>query len=1042
MKQIVWWAAQNPVLALMIAVAFAAGGVFAYRTLPIDAVPDVTNTQVQVVTRAPALSATEVEVQITQPIEREMAGIPGLVQTRSISKLGISLVTLVFSDDTDIYFARAQVNERLDNVRVIIPPEIGEAELGPIATGLGEIFMFELKQTTPNLRSAEELRTIVEWQIGLRLRQVRGVVDFIGFGGTLKQYRVLLDPGRLAAHGISIEAVRRALESDNAVSGGGYVERDREQVVLRADARFRGLEDIAHTVVRTDDQGVPLTVGQLGEVDTGPALRHGAMTQNGAGEIVGGSVLMLKGANSREVVHRVKAAIDELTPYLPRGVKIHPYYDRADFIDDVLGTVAKNLGEGAIITVACLLLTLGSIRAGFLVAGAIPFSMLVGFIGLKMIGYSGNVMSLGAVDFGIVVEGAVLSVEHAMTHGKSLAEWQERKRSLVHAMAEVTRPAVFGVVITLLVFLPLASLEDVEGRMFRPVVYSLCFMLTGALLYAFVVIPAVGPWALRSVSGDVDPWLTRKLKSLYAPALERVLRAPAITLAVVAVLTFGLLYTGSRLGADFLPRIFEGTLAIDVMRPPSTALSQAIDLSARTEATLLRVPEVLRVVTRIGRPEGAADAAGAESSDCFIILKPRSAWRPGVQPEALVRELSEKVNAEVPGTINSFTQPIEMRVNDLIAGARGDVVVKVFGDDLPAMMQSATQIRRALQEIPGAADVKMEMPTGLPSIQVQVDRTKAARLGVAPRSVLNILEMARAGQSVGRIREGERVFDLVLRVGNEATLVNQREIGRLPVETAAAKLVPLQMVSDVKEERTVVQVGREQLRRRLLVQANVRGRDMVGFVADAQKAVAKLNVPSTVELKWGGQFENFIRARDRLILLVPLSMLVIAVMLYVTFQKVSYVVVTLLNLPFAIAGGAFALWARGLSFSIPAGVGFIALCGVSVITGIVMTTNLVAQPMELEPPERVRLAALASLRARISTALVAAVGFIPAAIATGTGAEVQRPLATVVIGGLIASMLFSLPALPAMLLYVAKREAKAAKISETRPHVPPVAVPA
>ena len=1020
MKSVVLWAAKNAFIAIMICLGIIAAGVYAARELAIDAVPDLTNVQVQVVTRASALSATEVESQITQPIERGVAGIPGLKLTRSVSKLGISIVTLIFTDETDVYFARQLVNERLIGVREQIPPEMGKPELGPVTTALGEIYMFELRGDG---RSPEELRTIVEWQIGPKLRQVEGVIEVVGFGGALKQYRITLDPARLAAHGVSIEKVKEAISRDNRVGGGGYVEQSGEQIVLRGDARFRGLEDIAATVVHTDEQGVPVRIAQLGVVDTGPALRQGAMTRDGRGEIVGGSVLMLKGENSREVVARVKEAIKEISPHLPNGVSIDPYYDRAEFIDRVLHTVAKNLSEGAIIVVVCLLLTLGSLRAGLLVAGAIPFAMLVGFIGLNAIGYTGNVMSLGAIDFGIVVEGAVLTVEHAMTHGASIGDRNRRRRTIMNAMADVAKPVVFSVVITILVFLPLVTLEDIEGKMFRPVVISLCFMLAGALFYALVLVPAVGPRFLKTPEGAKEPWLIRKLRIVYAPALDFVLRRPVVAIGGAFALTAALFASGASMGAEFLPRIFEGAYALDVLRPPSTNVKQAIDLSQILEATLKETPEVETVVNRIGRPEGAVDYAGPESADCFVILKPRDQWRKGVTPESLAEELSNKLDKAVPATQAAFSQPIEMRVNDLVAGVKGDVAIKVYGDDLTQMQDVADQIRKAVSSVAGAADTKMEIATGLPSIRVVINRDGVGRLGVAPGSVLDALAMARAGQSVGVVREGERVFDLVVRLGGER-VDDERDLQRLPLATQGGNLVPLSMVADVKLEDTIVIVGREQMRRRLIVQTNVRGRDMVGFVKEAQAKVKELNLPKSIEVVWGGQFENFNRAKARLSMLVPFSLGVIALMLVFMFRRITYMAITMLNLPFAIAGGIVAMVLRGLPFSIPAGVGFIALCGVAVMTGIVMTQSLVDTPRDTDVVNRVRIASLKAFRAPFSTALVAAIGFIPAATASGTGAEVQRPLATVVIGGLLIGMVLSMLALPAMLLLAAKRDLK------------------
>jgi cobalt-zinc-cadmium resistance protein CzcA len=1035
MKSVVGWAAANRLVALMLAVAIVVAGIVAFTRIPIDAVPDMTNVQVQVVTRAPSLSAGEVETQITQPLERAMAGIPGLKLTRSVTRLGISLVTLVFDDDVDLYFARAQVSERLVGVRETIPPEIAVPALGPVTTALGEIYMFELKPTGAVQRSAEELRTIVEWQIAPRLRQLRGVVDVVGYGGAVKQYRVTLDPSRLAAHGIGAEEVRDALERDNVAAGGGFIERRGEQVVLRGDARFRGIEDIASTLVRVEAEsslaatdGAPVRVGQLGEVDTGAAPRQGAMTRDGRGEIVGASVFMLKGENSRDVVHRVKAAIAELAPHLPAGVAIDPYYDRADFIDRVLHTVAKNLSEGALLVVCTLLLTLGSIRAGLVVAGAIPFAMLCGVLGLSAIGYSGNVMSLGSVDFGIVVEGAVVIVEHLLGHLGSPLDRTRRRRSVLHAMQEVARPVLFGVVIVLLVFLPLATLEDVEGKMFRPVVYSLCFMLAGALFYALVVVPAIAEAVFGRSAQPREPWLSRQAARLYGPILQRALARPRLTVAICFAVTAGLFGVGQRLGAEFLPRIFEGSFCIDAVRPPSVSLTSAVALAAETEASLKQVPEVETVVNRIGRPEGAIDPSGPESSDVFVILAPREKWRPGLTPESLMSELSTKVNREVPATIHSFSQPIEMRVNELIGGVKSDLAIKVFADDLDTMTATGEAVRRTLMQVQGASDVKAETLTGLPSILVRTDRQRAARLGITSATVLEALAMTRAGETVGRVREGERSFDLVLRLGGEE-IDEPDDLARLPIATRNGKLVPLALVSDVTEERTLVQIGREQMRRRLIVQANVRGRDMVGFVREAQARVNKLTFPKSVELEWGGQFQNFNRAKGRLTALVPLSLAVVAVMLVMTFRNARQALVVVLNLPFALAGGAAALVLRGLPFSIPAGVGFIALCGVSVMNGVVMVTRLGDQPASLPPAIRIERAAEDSLRAIMSTALVAAIGFVPAAIATGTGAEVQRPLATVVIGGLVVAMFLSLPALPAMLLLLARPERK---VSEPR----------
>lgn len=1008
------WLAKRRGLALGLSFLLLLVGIAGLLRIPIDAVPDVTNNQVQIVTSAPALAAGEVEKTVTLKVERAMAGIPGLREVRSISKLGTSVVTLIFHDDVDIYFARQQVGERLVGVRQEIPASIGRPELGPIATGLGEIYMFELESST---QTPEELRTLMDWRIGPKLRQVPGVIEVVSFGGAVKQYRVTIDPGRLAAHRISLDQVRTALERDNANAGGGTIEKAGEQIALRGVARFTDISQIGDVIVRTDENGTPITVAMLADVDTGAAFRQGAMTKNGKGEIVGGSVLMLKGQNSRDVVARVKEEITALNELLPKGVRIVPYLDRAEFIDRTVATVVRNLIEGAAIVTLVLLLTLGSLRAGLLVAGAIPFSLLIAFSGLVATGMSANVMSLGAVDFGIVVEGAVVVVEHALHAAAHEHHRLIRRRRIIDACVHAARPVTVAVVIVLLVFLPLASLEDVEGKMFRPVVVSLVFMLAGALFYALVLVPAVAPKLLEGYSSTREPLLVRALRRAYEPALGWVMRWPKTALALGMLIAAVCIAPAGRIGAEFLPRIFEGAFAIDARRPVSVSVSQAIALSSETEAALLEIPEVEKVISRIGRTEGSIDPAGPESSDVFIILKPRGEWRKGLTPEGLVEEMDGKLGPRVPATLHAFSQPIEMRVNDLIAGVKSDVAVKVFGEDIAVMQDVADQIRRVLSETPGSADVKMEIPVGMPSFEVTIDRDRASRLGIAPRAVLDAIEAARTGQLVGQVYEGERTFDLVVRVGGEA-MTSQRDLGRLPIPSVSGQLVPLDAVADVELERGLFQVSREQLRRRLVVESNVRGRDLVGFVADARQRASAIKLPPGIEIRWGGQFANFTRAKDRLSLLVPIALGIIAVMLYVGYKSVRLTLVTLAALPFALGGGILGLVVRGMPFSIPAAVGFIALAGVSVMSGVVLTTRLLETSPDLSIDERIREAAQSAFRPTLSTALVAALGFIPMAIATSAGAEVQRPLATVVISGLLVGVVLTVLVMPVMLRLV------------------------
>lgn len=1018
MSGFIRWIAARLGLAIGATVVFALIGIIGLMNLPVDAVPDVTNNQVQVITAAPALAAGEVEKAITLPVERAMAGVPGLKEMRSVSKLGISVVTLIFRDDVDVYFARQQVGERLIAVREQIPPNMGRPELGPIATGLGEIYNFVLEGPG---RTPEELRTMMDWTVAPKIRQVRGVIEVVSFGGALKQYRVTIDPNRLASLRVSLDDVRTALEKDNMNAGGGSIERAGEQLVLRAEARFKNLGEIAEVVVKTTEDGTPITIGMLAEVDTGPALRMGAMSQDGKGEVVAGFVLMLKGENSRDVVHRVKHEVEQINKILPKGVKIVAFIDRASFIDRTVQTVVKNLLEGAVIVILVLLLTLGSLRAGLLVAGAIPFAMLIAFFGLVSTGMSANVMSLGAVDFGIVVEGAVVVAEaalHAAVHAKGE---RAKKKAIIQACATTGRPVLFAVIIVLLVFLPLATLEDVEGKMFRPVVISLVFMLGGALFYALVFVPAMAPALLSNFSAEREPWLIRSLRKIYDPGLKFAVRRPVFTMIVSAVIAVATIAPGATLGAEFLPRIFEGDFAIDIRRPVSVSVTQGVELAIETERILLaKVPEIVKIVSRTGRTEGSTDPQGPEQSDVFVILKPRSEWRHGMTPEKLVEDMEKVLLGKTPSQMIAFSQPIEMRVNDLIAGVKSDVALKIYGDDLDVMSALAEQLQHAINDTPGAADVKREMPTGLPTLRVIVNRERASRIGVVPRSVLDAIEVARAGQVVGRVYEGERTFDLVVKITGD-TLTGQRELSRFPIPTAKGDLVPLSAVADIIEERGLFQISREKLRRRLVVEANVRGRDLVGFVTEAKQRVAKVKLPPGIELAWGGQFENFQRANTRLTMLVPVALGIISLMLFFAYRSVPLTVVTLLGLPFALGGGLISLVLRGMPFSIPAMVGFIALAGVSVMSGVVMTTRLLETDPALSAEDRVHEAAASAFRPTISTALVAALGFIPMAIATSAGAEVQRPLATVVIGGLLVGVAVSVLAMPAMLLLVARK---------------------
>jgi cobalt-zinc-cadmium resistance protein CzcA len=999
-------------LVIAFAVLLVIAGVAAMQRLPIDAVPDITPVQVQVLTKSPALGAVEVEQYITFPVESAMTGIPGVKQIRSVSRYGLSAVTVIFEDGTSLPLARQFVSERLSTAEESIPTGYGRPEIGPMTTGLSEIYMFTVEGEgyTPM-----QLRTILDWDIMFRLRSVPGIVEVNTQGGYAKQYQVVVDPKKLIAFKVSLQEVFEALEKNNANTGSGYIEHNQEQYVIRGEALVKSIGDIENTVIATRTGGVPVLVKNLGDVREGSMLRIGAATANGKGETVVGVAMMLAGENANQVVARVKDKITEIQASLPKGVKIVPFYDRASFVDRVLHTVRKNLLEGGLLVVAVLLLILGSLRGGLVVASAIPLAMMVAFIGMLAAGVSGNLMSLGAIDFGIIVDGSVVMIENItrrLHERREAAGPAGRFATIRESATEVIRPVVFAVLIIILVYFPILSLSGVEGKMFRPMAITVIFALVGSLVLAVVLMPVLASFFLRE-GREEQTWFMRRARRIYDPTLAWATRNSkkvaglALALFLVSVVLF------LFIGREFIPRLDEGDILLQPIRLPSISLTESLNTATRIERVVRHFPEVKTVVTRTGTAEVATDVMGIESSDMFVILKPRSEWKHDISRDQLIAEMKEELEKQVPGVGFSFTQPIEMRFNELIAGVRSDIAVKIFGDDLDTLHDKAEQVAAVLSTVKGAADVRVEQTAGLPVIRASIDRNRLARYGLTAQQVLDTLEAARVGKVVGTIFEGQRRFSLAVRMP-ESVSADAQALANLPISTAEGQVVPLSQLANVNVEVGPAQVSRENVQRRITVEANIRGRDLGSFITEAQQRVgAKVSLPPGYHVEWGGQFEQLREATRRLAVVVPLTMALIFLLLYTAFGSWRPAALIFLNVPLAITGGLFALEMRGLPFSISAAVGFIALFGVAVLNGVVLVSYIIQLRQEGRSVEDAVLeGAKTRLRPVLMTALVASLGFIPMALSTGVGAEVQRPLATVVIGGLITSTLLTLVVLP------------------------------
>jgi len=1037
-EKILGFSIKQRLLIVMMTAIFAAYGMYSLTKLPIDAVPDITNNQVAINVEVPSLSPFEVEKQVTYPIETAMAGIPGLSYTRSISRNGFAQVTVIFEDNVDLYFARSQVNERLAQAKEDLP-EGAEPRMGAISTGLGEIYMWtveyenpEAEYTTPEGRvlksdfeKAMYLRTVQDWIIRPQLKTVKGVAEVDAIGGYAQQYHVQPDPQRLAAVGLTFSDVIEALERNNASTGAGFLEQKGESYVVRADGRLETVDQIANVVLSTRG-GIPLYVKDVATVALGKELRTGSASENGH-EVVVGTAMMLKGENSRIVSNAVDMKLAEINKSLPEGIKAKTVLNRTKLVNATIHTVQKNLGEGALLVVVILFVLLGNIRAALITALVIPITMMLTATGMLKAGISANLMSMGALDFGLIVDGAVIITENCLRrlaerqhHEGRLLNLQERMQEVIEASRQMIQPAVFGQMIIITVYLPLLTFTGVEGKMFEPMAMTVIIALIAAFILSITFVPAMIAMCITGKVEEKESRIMRKAKSGYAPMLNWSLDKPKIVVMAAVIFFVFSLFVGSRLGQEFIPSLDEKDIAMHAMRIPSTGISESTAMQLQVEKAISALPEVAFVYSKTGTAEMAADPMPPNVSDTFIILKPHDEWPDQSMNKPDFIEKLAKAVGQVPGNNYEYTQPIQMRFNELISGVRSDVAVKVYGDDFETMTDTANKIASVLRSIDGAADVKVEQTTGLPMLDIDLNKEAITRYGLSVGDILDLVSAAVGGKEAGLVFEGDRRFPIVVRLP-DSVRQDIPALENLPVpvpheDGESGAFVPLKEVATFRLSEGPNQISRENGKRRVVVQANVRGRDIGSFVMEAQTTLDKqTKIPPGLWLDWGGQFENLQAAQSRLMIVVPACFFLIFMMLFTALGSAKQALLVFSGVPLAISGGILTLFLRDMPFSIPAAVGFIALSGIAVLNGLVMITyinDLVKQGMQTR--EAIVEGALTRLRPVLMTALVASLGFVPMALATGTGAEVQKPLATVVIGGLITATLLTLIVLPAL----------------------------
>jgi cobalt-zinc-cadmium resistance protein CzcA len=1002
-------------LVIGLVLLLAGTGLYAFTQLPIDAFPDLTNNQVNVVTEAPGMAAAEVEQLVTYPIESAMMGILKTEQIRSISKFGLSMITIVFDDSVDTFFARQLVNERLQEARTRIPQGL-EPTMGPVATAFGEIYQYVIEGKG---HTAMELKTLHDWDVKPQLRTVPGVNEVNSWGGFVRQYQVLVEPERLLAYNLTLRDVYEALARSNTNFGGSYIEHGAESYTVRGLGRFSSEEDIKKVVVKSA-KGVPVLVQDVASVKIGPAVRQGAVTKDGNGEVVAGMVIMTRGENSKAVIERVTERIRGIEHTLPEGVKLTPFYDQTGLVNRTTRTVATNLIEGGLLVIIVLFLFLHNIRASIIVASTIPLSMLIAFIGMKLFGVSANLMSLGAIDFGLIVDGAVVMVENYISRlqhpeAHDTPHHQETVRETIRLSAvEVGRPIVFGISIIVAVYLPIFALQGMESRMFRPMALTVCCAILGSLLLTLTLVPAISSMVLKRQAHHPREGVIDRMREGYRRQLANAVRHRAVTLGGSLLLVALAIGSVPFLGTEFMPSLDEGALLIETRRLPSVSLSESVRIATMVEKVVREFPEVETVVTKIGRPDLATEAMGIYQGDVYVILRPHEEWKTVKTKEELIQKMDEKLSG-VPGVAYNFTQPLAMRLDEVISGVRSDVAVKLFGDDPATLEREAERIRRVMSRIQGAADVQIETLGGAGELQIELNRAEMARYGLRVEDVKQTVETAVGGETATEIIDGRRRFAVVVRLP-EAKRNDAETIRALLMPAPGGERVSLGQIASVHPAEGPEVINRENAQRRIVIQSNVRGRDIGSFVAAAQEAINReIKLPPGYYITWGGEFENQQRAMKRLYIVVPLALFLIFLLLFTMFGSVPQSLLIIVNVPLALVGGIAALWARNLNLSLSAAVGFIALFGVAVLNGVVMVSYINRLREEGHPlKEAVLEGAAQRLRPVLMTALVASLGFIPMAVSTAPGAEVQRPLATVVIGGLITSTLLTLFVLPTL----------------------------
>lgn len=1030
LQSIIRFSIRNKLVIGFLTLALVLWGVYGITKLPIDAVPDITNNQVQVITSAPSQSAQDIERLVTFAVEQTMATIPGITEIRSFSRFGLSVVTIVFTDDTDVYWARQQVGERLALAATQIPPGAGTPEMAPVTTGLGEIYQYILKveEGFEGKYSSSDLRTIQDWIVRRQLLGTEGVADVSSFGGHLKQYEIQLDPARLRSMNLSIGEVFTALEKNNQNTGGAYIDKRPDAYFIRSEGLISSADDIKSIVVRNTETGIPVLIRDVGNVVEGYAIRYGAMTQNGKGETVGAVVMMLKGANSSKVIGAVKARITEIQKILPEGVTVEPFLDRTKLVNNAIATVTKNLAEGALIVIFVLVLLLGNFRAGLVVASVIPLSMLFAIGMMNLFGVSGNLMSLGAIDFGLIVDGAVIIVEatlHHMTASNVVRRLTQRQMDteVTASAGKMMRSAAFGQIIILIVYIPILSLVGIEGKMFRPMAETVMFAIVGALLLSLTYVPVASALFLSKSlyhKRNISDKILDALHKMYGPSIRWAL-ANRIAVVSISILIFvGSLFVFTRLGGEFLPELDEGDFAVETRLLTGSSLSATIDATLRGEQVLLNnFPEVIKVIGKIGSSEIPTDPMPMEAADMMVILKNKSEWVSAHTKHELIEKMQAKLSEEVPGVFFGFQHPIQMRFNELMTGARQDVVIKIFGEDLDSLTRYAQQVHRLLPGIDGTADLYLEQVTGLQQIVIRFKRDKLALFGLSVEEVNQVVSAALAGQKAGQVYEGERRFDLVVRLA-ESKRQSIDDIRGLFVTTVAGLQIPLEQIAEIVLKDGPNQIQREDAKRRIIIGFNVRGRDVESIVKELQQKIeVQITLAPGYAVTYGGSFRNLVEARQRLLVAVPVALLLIFILLYFTFGSFKHGLLIYTAIPLSAIGGILALWLRDMPFSISAGVGFIALFGVAVLNGIVLISefNQLKKGGLTDVREIVLKGTYVRLRPVLMTAMVASLGFLPMALSQGSGAEVQKPLATVVIGGLISATLLTLIVLPCLYTY-------------------------